>query len=58
MRTPLIAANWKMNKTIAETAAFFDAFLPVVRDVTDVDIIIAPRSRRSPLLRKRPAVRR
>lgn len=42
MRKPLIAANWKMNKTIAETAAFFDAFLPVVKDVTDVDIVIAP----------------
>lgn len=42
MRKPLIAANWKMNKTIAETAAFFDAFLPIVKNVTDVDIIIAP----------------
>ena len=25
-RTPVIAANWKMHKTRAETAAFLDAF--------------------------------
>ncbi|KAF0180815.1 MAG: triosephosphate isomerase (TIM) [Nitrospirae bacterium] len=42
MRKPLIAANWKMNKTIAETQAFLDAFLPVVADVSDVEVIIAP----------------
>lgn len=42
MRTPLIAANWKMNKTIDETAAFFDALLPVIKNVTDVDVIVAP----------------
>lgn len=42
MRKPLIAANWKMNKTIAETAAFFDAFLPMVKNVADVDVIVAP----------------
>ncbi len=42
MRKPLIAANWKMNKTIAETEAFLDAFLPTVSKVADVDVIIAP----------------
>ncbi len=42
MRKPLIAANWKMNKTIAETEAFLDAFLPAVAKVADVDVIIAP----------------
>jgi len=42
MRKPLIAANWKMNKTISETQAFLDAFLPAVSSVTDVDVIIAP----------------
>jgi triosephosphate isomerase len=43
MRTPLMAANWKMNKTIAETSAFFDAFIPAVKDaIDDIDIIIAP----------------
>ncbi|MBS1891907.1 MAG: triose-phosphate isomerase, partial [Actinobacteria bacterium] len=27
-RTPYIAANWKMNKTVAEAAEFIDALLP------------------------------
>jgi len=31
-----------MNKTISETQAFLDAFLPAVSSVTDVDVIIAP----------------
>lgn len=42
MRKPLIAANWKMNKTIAETQAFLDAFLPAAGAVSEVDVIIAP----------------
>jgi triosephosphate isomerase len=42
MRKPFIAANWKMNKTIEETRAFISSFLPMVKDVTDVDILIAP----------------
>ncbi len=37
-----MAANWKMNKTAGETRAFLDEFLPLVRDVQDVDIVIAP----------------
>jgi triosephosphate isomerase len=42
MRKPLIAANWKMNKTIEETEEFINSFLPLVKDVTGVDILIAP----------------
>jgi triosephosphate isomerase (TIM) len=38
-RRPLIAANWKMNKTNAEAEAFLDAFLPAARD-TDAEIVI------------------
>ncbi len=37
-----IAANWKMNKTIGETLEFLAAFLPMVKDVSDVDIVVAP----------------
>ncbi len=29
-RTPLVAANWKMNKTVAEAEAFVDALLPAL----------------------------
>ena len=37
-----IAANWKMNKTIAETRAFLLSFIPAVQKAKDVDIVIAP----------------
>ncbi len=42
MRKPFISANWKMNKTIEETEEFINSFLPMVRDVSGVDIVIAP----------------
>ncbi len=38
----LIAANWKMNKTVAETLEYLDLFLPAVKDLFEVDIMIAP----------------
>jgi triosephosphate isomerase len=40
MRRPFISANWKMYKTIKETTEFFKEFLPLVKDVKDVDIVI------------------
>ncbi len=42
MRTPFVAANWKMHKTIAESVEFARAFAKLVRDVSDVEIAIAP----------------
>lgn len=42
MRKPYIAANWKMNMTMDDTVEFIRAFLPMVNDVADVDIMIAP----------------
>jgi triosephosphate isomerase len=42
MRTPLLAGNWKMYKTPAETQAFFDAFLPLVAATTGRDAAICP----------------
>jgi triosephosphate isomerase len=42
MQRPFIAANWKMNKTISETQDFISEFVPEVKEVTDVDIVIAP----------------
>jgi len=42
MRTPVLAANWKMHKTVAEATAFTTAFLPVVADVDDAEIVLAP----------------
>src|SRR5215831_9002073 len=42
MRTPLMAGNWKMYKTPAETQAFFDAFLPLVANTKGRDAAICP----------------
>jgi len=42
MRTPLVAANWKMYKTVAEAQAFFGDFGPLVAAVDDVEIVVAP----------------
>jgi triosephosphate isomerase len=42
MRRRLIAGNWKMYKTQAETRAFFSAFAPLVASASHCDIVIAP----------------
>ena len=41
-RRPVIAGNWKMFKTGAETFAFFEAFHPSVKSSKHCDIVIAP----------------
>jgi triosephosphate isomerase len=41
-RVPLIAGNWKMNKTVAEAEAFIQALLPRVSSVSGVDVAICP----------------
>jgi triosephosphate isomerase len=39
----ILAGNWKMHKTAAETAAFFDAFLPRVAPIpAEIEIVVAP----------------
>jgi len=43
-RRPLMAGNWKMYKTRAETKAFFEAFVPLVAGVDDRDVLICPPS--------------
>jgi triosephosphate isomerase len=40
-RTPLLAANWKMHKTVAEAARFVDALLPRIA-ATQHDVVICP----------------
>jgi triosephosphate isomerase len=42
MRTPFIAANWKMHKTVHEAVAFVKEFRTLVKDVHDVEIVVAP----------------
>src|ERR1700694_5077216 len=41
-RTPLIAGNWKMYKTIAEAEAFIQALLPRVSTADGVDVAVCP----------------
>ncbi len=41
-RRPLIAGNWKMNKTVAEAEEFIQALLPRVSGVSRVDVGVCP----------------
>ncbi len=42
MRRPIIAGNWKMNKTVGEARELVTALKGKVADVTDVDIVVGP----------------
>ncbi|MDR0617701.1 MAG: triose-phosphate isomerase [Endomicrobium sp.] len=42
MRKPLMAGNWKMNKTIAESVSFVHMLKTAVSDVKDVDVLVFP----------------
>src|SRR5260370_11889521 len=42
MRTPFIAANWKMYKTVHEAVAFVKEFRKLADSVHDVEIVVAP----------------
>jgi triosephosphate isomerase len=58
-RTPLVAANWKMHKTVAEAGDFLDRFVGAIGDLSGVDVVVCPpytalgaaveRTRRSPV---------
>jgi triosephosphate isomerase len=41
MRTPLIAGNFKMHKTVADTVKYVKEFRSLVKDLTGVDIVLA-----------------
>jgi triosephosphate isomerase (TIM) len=42
MRTPVIAGNWKLFKTIAEATAVVNELKPLVAVTKDVEIVVAP----------------
>ncbi len=42
MRKPIIAGNWKMNKTLSEAVDFVRQLKALVADVRDIDIVVAP----------------
>jgi len=42
MRKPIVAGNWKMNKTCAEAADLVSGIVRDLADVTHVDIVVCP----------------
>jgi triosephosphate isomerase (TIM) len=42
MRTPLIAGNFKMFKTVAETVSYVNDLRVLIKDIKGVDVAIAP----------------
>src|SRR5512139_3742896 len=42
MRTPLIAGNWKMFKTVQDAVVYAKEFRSLVKDIEDVEIVVAP----------------
>jgi triosephosphate isomerase (TIM) len=42
MRKPIIAGNWKMNKTISEAVELARAVRRATADINDVDIVLCP----------------
>jgi triosephosphate isomerase (TIM) len=42
MRKKIVAANWKMNMTLAESARFVESLLLDLGDIADVEVVILP----------------
>jgi triosephosphate isomerase len=42
MRTPIIAGNWKMYKTVHDAVVFTKEFRRLAQDLRDVELIVAP----------------
>jgi triosephosphate isomerase len=42
MRTPIVAGNWKLYKTVAESVKYVKEFRTLVKDVHGVEIVLAP----------------
>jgi triosephosphate isomerase len=42
MRIPFLCANWKMHKTVHEAVVFVKEFRSLVKDIDDVEIVVAP----------------
>jgi triosephosphate isomerase (TIM) len=42
MRTPIVAGNWKMNKTVAEARELVSKLLPALMDIAGVEKVLCP----------------
>src|SRR5687768_12179611 len=42
MRTPIVAGNWKMYKTVSEAVKYVKEFRVMTKDVSGVEIVLPP----------------
>jgi len=42
MKMPFVCGNWKMYKTVADAVKYVKEFRSLVKDVSDVEIVVAP----------------
>ena len=42
MRTPIVAGNWKMYKTVAEAVKYVHELRAMLPDVAGVQVVLAP----------------
>ncbi|HAZ30725.1 TPA: triose-phosphate isomerase [Candidatus Acetothermia bacterium] len=42
MRVPLVAANWKMHKTVAETRTYVERLIGLIRSEEAVEVVLLP----------------
>ncbi len=42
MRKPIVAGNWKMNKTVAEATELVQDLIPALQNITGVDKVLCP----------------
>ena len=50
MRTPLVAGNWKMNKTVAEAGELVSTMKPKLQEIANVEKVLCPPYLAIPLL--------
>ena len=50
MRTPLVAGNWKMNKTVAEARELVSTMSPKLQEIANVEKVLCPPFTAIPLL--------
>src|SRR5678815_1785700 len=42
MKIPFVCGNWKMFKTVADAVKYVKEFRGLVKDIADVEIVLAP----------------
>ena len=42
MRKPMVAGNWKMNKTVADGVKLMEELIPMINGISEVDRVVCP----------------